>query len=88
VVRNVNTTPSNTNTTTAYNYNNSRNTQNVDEKRVSELAANSIFGSNGFIPTGLTGWIIFAILILIIVMLVRKVFGGEDRYHAAPMKHA
>ncbi len=53
----------------------------------STLAANSIFGSNSFMPTGIIQWIFFAILILLLVILVRKLHGGQDRYHAIPMKH-
>ena len=56
---------------------------------VSNLAANAVFGSdNGFMPSGLIQWIFFAILILIVVILVRRVTGGEDRYHKEPLKHA
>ncbi|OGI65386.1 hypothetical protein A2647_02640 [Candidatus Nomurabacteria bacterium RIFCSPHIGHO2_01_FULL_40_24b] len=56
---------------------------------VSDLAANAVFGSdNGFMPSGLIQWIFFAILILIVVILVRRVTGGEERYHKEPLKHA
>lgn len=53
----------------------------------SSLAANAIFGSNSFLPSGLIQWILFAILVLLIVILVRKIYGGGEAYHAAPMKH-
>ena len=53
----------------------------------SNLEANALFGSNGFMPSGLMQWILFAILILLIVILVRKIYGADKRYHAAPMKH-
>ncbi len=52
----------------------------------SNLAANVIYGSNSFLPSGLVQWILFAIFILIIIILIRKVFGGEKNYHATPMK--
>ena len=52
-----------------------------------DLLAGVIFGTDGFMPSGLTGWTFFAILILGTVMLVRKVFGGSEKYYATPMKH-
>ena len=52
------------------------------------LVASVIWGSNSFMPSGLVQWIFFAILILIIVILTRKIFRGEDKYHSTPMKHA
>ena len=55
---------------------------------VSNLAGNAIFGSNGFMPSGLIQWILFAIVVLLIVILIRKVFGAEERYHATPLKHS
>jgi len=54
----------------------------------SNLAANAVFGStNSFMPSGLIEWVLFAILVLIIVILVRKIYGGSEKYHAMPMKH-
>jgi len=61
---------------------------NDTDKNYSDLAANAIFGSNSFLPSGLIQWIILAIIILLIVILARKLFGGEKNYHEAPMKHA
>lgn len=52
------------------------------------LTSNAIFGSDTFLPSGLIQWIFFAIIILLIVILVRKIFGREQSYHEAPMKHA
>ncbi len=52
-----------------------------------DLAANAIFGSNTFLPSGIIQWILFAILVFLIVILVRKIYGGGEKYHAAPMKH-
>ncbi|HEV7424520.1 MAG TPA: IPT/TIG domain-containing protein [Candidatus Paceibacterota bacterium] len=54
----------------------------------SSLASNAIYGSNSFLPSGIMGWILFAILILIIVILARKIFSGERKYHSEPLKHA
>lgn len=78
--------------TTSNNYNNSTdntNTSNTDTSSDgSNLASSVILGSGGFLPSGIVGWILFAILILIIVILVRKVTGGAKRYHETPLKHA
>lgn len=52
------------------------------------LAANAVFGENGFLPSGLLQWILFAIIILIAIILARRVFGRKDKYHQAPLKHA
>lgn len=57
-------------------------------ENASDLAATAIFGSNSFMPSGLVQWILFAILILLVVILVRRITGGEDRYHKEPLKHA
>jgi len=54
----------------------------------SSVTANAIFGTNGFTPSGLIQWILLAILILLIVILVRKFTGAEDKYHSEPLKHA
>ena len=54
----------------------------------SNLASNAIFGSGSFLPSGLVQWILFAILILLIVILARKIFGARENYDQAPMKHA
>ena len=56
----------------------------------SNLATSAIFGSNGpmsFMPSGLVQWIFFAILVLLAVILVRKIYGGSEKYYATPMKH-
>lgn len=57
-------------------------------EKYNDLAANAIFGHVGFLPSGLLQWILFAILILIIVILTRRVFGGSKKYHDTPLKHA
>ena len=52
------------------------------------LATNAVFGSVGFYPSGLVQWLIFAILVLVAVILVRKIFGFSDNYDSTPMKQA
>ncbi len=52
-----------------------------------DLAANVLFGSESPLPTGLMGWTLFAILILAVVLLARKLYGGSEKYHATPLKH-
>ncbi len=51
------------------------------------LAANAVYGSNSFLPSGLIQWILFGIFILLLIILVRKIFGAEKNYHATPLKH-
>jgi hypothetical protein len=53
----------------------------------SSLTANVLDGYDGFLPKGIIGWILFAIFLLIIIILVRKIFGAESRYLASPLKH-
>jgi hypothetical protein len=77
------------------NYNNTNTTQpqpdnwsdNNPNSNYSNLASNAIFGSNSVLPSGLIQWILLAILIMIIVILIRKIFGGAANYHSAPLKH-
>jgi len=59
-----------------------------EEDKYKNLAANTIFGEIGFLPSGLFQWILFAILILLIVVLTRRVFSGSKRYHEIPLKKA
>ena len=59
----------------------------TDTNTNSDLASNAIFGANGFLPSGLVQWILFAIFILLVVILARKVFGAQKRYEEAPLKH-
>ena len=58
-----------------------------ETEKYSDLAASAIFGENSFLPTGLIQWILLAILVLGGVILVRKVYGGSEKYYATPMKH-
>lgn len=53
----------------------------------SNLVANALWGSGGFLPSSLFQWILFAVLIMLAVILVRKIYGGAEKYHAIPMKH-
>lgn len=53
----------------------------------SKLAASAIFGTNSLIPSGLIQWILFAILILLATILVRRIYGGNEKYNAVPLKH-
>ena len=59
----------------------------VNDTNESNLASNVIFGSNSFLPSGLIQWIFFAIIILVIVILVRRVYEGNKKYQATPLKH-
>jgi hypothetical protein len=78
-INNANNTYSNTNQT--------ENTTTTDtNSKSSNLAATAIFGSNGFFPSGLIQWVLFAIIILLIVILARRVFGARAKYNEAPMK--
>jgi hypothetical protein len=52
------------------------------------LAASVILGTNSFLPSGIMQWILLAILILIIVILARRIFGGTQKYMQVPLKHA
>lgn len=62
-------------------------TTNTNNNSGASLASNAIFGSNSFLPSGLVQWVIFAIIILLIVILTRKVFGMKEGYSKSPMKH-
>jgi hypothetical protein len=57
-------------------------------ENASALASTAILGSNSFLPSGLMQWILFAIIILLIIIIVRKVLGLGDKYHNTPLKHA
>jgi hypothetical protein len=51
------------------------------------LAASVVYGSNSFLPSGLIQWILFGIFILLLIILVRRIFGGREKYLATPLKH-
>lgn len=76
----INGTSSNfTNTTQNQNGNNPNGNSN-------NLASNAI-GSNGFTSYSLIQWVFFAIVVLLIVILVRRIYGGKEKYNATPLKH-
>jgi len=50
------------------------------------LAANALFGSNGFMPTNIFQWFLLFILILLVVMISRKMF--KENKVEQPLKHA
>lgn len=82
-------TKNNSNSSTSTNSNQTKTNTTTDaNSNYSNLASNAIFGSNGFMPTGLIQWILFAIIVLLLIILVRKLFGGKKNYDEAPMKHA
>lgn len=54
---------------------------------VSGLTANTIYGSNSFLPSGLVQWVLFAIFVLVIVILSRLLFGYREKYLSTPLKH-
>lgn len=59
----------------------------VNDNNFNSLASNAIFGSDGFMPSGLMQWILFAIVILLIVILARKVSSARKNYEEKAMKH-
>lgn len=67
---------------------NSTSDNNITSDDYKNLTANSIFGGLSFMPSGLMQWILLGIFILVIVILVRKVTGKGEEYHATPLKHA
>lgn len=86
------TNSNNTKTTTTETNTNSNQTANTttDNSNINSannLASNAIFGSNSFLPSGLVQWILFAILILLIVILVRRIFGAKEEYKKQSMKY-
>jgi len=58
------------------------------KKDFSNSTANALFGADSFFPSSLIGWLLFAIFVLIIIALVRKFTGLENKYHATPLKHS
>lgn len=54
----------------------------------SSLAANAVYGNSGFLPSGILQWILTAMLLLVIVILARKVFGKDKQFLSTPLKHS
>jgi len=70
-------------------YNNSAsNINTADQQDYNGLAASALLGDSGFLPTGLMQWVIVAIMIVLVVLLARRVFGASHKYHNSPLKHA
>lgn len=82
-----NNTANNSNTGTVNGISDTNTDEPVTDSNYSDLAGNVIYGANGFMPSGLVQWLLFAIFILLVVILVRKVF-WVDKYHQTPLKHA
>ena len=68
--------------------NSSADTSKDIKEEFKDLTANAIYGTDSFMPSGLIQWLILAIFILIIIILARKFFGLEDKYHATPLKQS
>ncbi|MBP6883733.1 MAG: IPT/TIG domain-containing protein [Candidatus Pacebacteria bacterium] len=64
---------------------NSNNTSTNDS--FNSLTSNALFGAGTFLPSGIIQWLLFAIFILLVVIIIRKIFFA-DRYHSTPLKHA
>ena len=57
-------------------------------KITNDIVANVILGGPGsFLPSGLVQWIILAILVVLAVILIRKIFNIDKRYFKKLMKH-
>ena len=79
--QNDNTTNSNSDTT-------STTTSKVTSSDYKKITANALFGTHSFLPSGLVQWVLLAIFILVIVILLRRALGVEERYQSEPLKHA
>ena len=51
------------------------------------LTASAILGGSGFMPTGLISWTLLGVLLLLMIIIVRKIAGGDKMYHSTPLKH-
>lgn len=86
-----NTNKSTTTTKSSVSNTSDKNEQNSNQtvsQKYGSLAANAAYGSDTFAPSGLAQWIMLAILILIIIILARKIFGATERYENSPLKHS
>lgn len=52
------------------------------------IVSTALFGSNTFWPSGLTQWVLFGIIILLIIIFIRRIFSAKKHYEESPMKHA
>lgn len=57
------------------------------EEDYRNLTSNAIFGANGFLPNSVIQWIMLAILVMAMIIIVRKIFGADMKYHTSPLKH-
>ena len=64
------------------------NTTDTSIQTGADLTASVILGSNTLYPSGLIQWVFFAILLVLIVILIRRIYGGSGKYLETPMKHA
>ncbi len=79
-----------TNNNSSINDNRSNSGTNISEsedKNVGSLAANAVFGVNTILPSGLIQWVLLAIIVILLVLVVRRLMGLTDAYHATPLKH-
>ena len=61
--------------------------KNSKNQNIDDVAANALFGSNGVFPSGIIQWLCLAILVLLAVIWIRRLYGADKRYHDKPMKH-
>ncbi|OGI94934.1 hypothetical protein A2917_01885 [Candidatus Nomurabacteria bacterium RIFCSPLOWO2_01_FULL_42_17] len=78
---------SNSGTATANNSSATSKTADGTAENGNDLASSAILAGAGSLFSGLTMWIIVAILMLLAVIFIRRIFGADHRYHAEPMKH-
>lgn len=94
ITKNATTTENNnaySNTNSSENSNQTQNTTSADADdanfNTSNLASAAILGAPGtFLPSGLIQWVMLAIIILLLVIFIRKIFGASKRYHETPLK--
>ena|SRR3989338_1148982 len=89
IVYSSNSSQNQTNSTNSTNVSRTIENSNTNESTESfnSLAASAIFGENSFMPSGLIQWIFFAIIILLIIILARKISGAQNKYHSTELKH-
>lgn len=52
------------------------------------LAANALFGANGFMPSTFLGWLMLGILVLALIFLFRKLYVSDKERKETHLKHA
>lgn len=58
-----------------------------DKAKNNSLAANAIFGDNGFMPKSFIQWIMLLVLIFLGIVLFRKAYKKKEKYQETPLKH-